>query len=48
MYLKLGFDFEGVLTDEYCVGSSEAGRARFYDMVRMAILRRETREEGHA
>jgi RimJ/RimL family protein N-acetyltransferase len=31
MYLKIGFDFEGVLKDEYCVGD------RFYDMVRMAI-----------
>jgi RimJ/RimL family protein N-acetyltransferase len=31
MYLKTGFDFEGVLKDEYCVGG------RFYDMVRMAI-----------
>jgi diamine N-acetyltransferase len=32
MYLKLGFDFEGVLQDEYFV------RDRFYDMVRMSIL----------
>ena len=32
MYLKLGFDFEGVLRDEYCVNE------RFYDMVRMSIL----------
>jgi RimJ/RimL family protein N-acetyltransferase len=30
MYLKLGFDFEGVLPDEYCVGG------KFYDMVRMS------------
>ena len=33
MYLKLGFDFEGVLQDEYCVAG------RFFDMVRMSILR---------
>jgi diamine N-acetyltransferase len=33
MYLKLGFDFEGVLRDEYCVSG------RYYDMVRMSILR---------
>jgi diamine N-acetyltransferase len=33
MYLKLGFDFEGVLKDEYCVNG------RYFDMVRMAILR---------
>lgn len=33
MYLKLGFDFEGVLRDEYCVGE------RYFDMVRMSILR---------
>lgn len=33
MYLKLGFDFEGVLRDEYCV------QDRFFDMVRMALLR---------
>ena len=33
MYLKLGFDFEGVLRDEYCVNG------RYYDMVRMSILR---------
>ncbi len=33
MYLKLGFDFEGVLQDEYCVHD------RYHDMVRMAILR---------
>ena len=33
MYLKLGFDFEGVSRDEYCVGG------RWFDMVRMAILR---------
>lgn len=32
MYLRLGFDFEGVLREEYCVGD------RFYDMVRMARL----------
>lgn len=33
MYLKLGFDFEGVLVDEYFV------QGRFHDMVRMAIRR---------
>jgi diamine N-acetyltransferase len=33
MYLKLGFDFEGVLKDEYRVNE------RYFDMVRMAILR---------
>lgn len=32
MYLKLGFDFEGVLQDEYFVGG------RFFDMVRMSLL----------
>lgn len=32
-YLKLGFDFEGVLKDEYCVNG------RYFDMVRMAIIR---------
>jgi diamine N-acetyltransferase len=32
MYLKLGFDFEGVLKDEYCVND------RYFDMVRMSIL----------
>ena len=34
MYLKLGFDFEGVLTDEYCVAD------RYFDMVRMSLVRR--------
>jgi diamine N-acetyltransferase len=33
MYLKLGFDFEGVLKEEYQVNG------RYYDMVRMSILR---------
>jgi diamine N-acetyltransferase len=33
MYLKLGFEFEGVLRDEYRVHD------RYHDMVRMAILR---------
>ena len=33
MYLRLGFDFEGVLKDEYCVNG------QYYDMVRMSILR---------
>lgn len=37
MYLKLGFDFEGVLRDEYCVNG------RFFDMVRMSILRPDRR-----
>jgi RimJ/RimL family protein N-acetyltransferase len=32
MYLRLGFDFEGVLRDEYCVSE------RWFDMVRMARL----------
>lgn len=35
MYLKSGFDFEGVLHDEYYVGG------RYHDMVRMAIVRQE-------
>jgi diamine N-acetyltransferase len=34
MYLKLGFEFEGVLRDEYCVGG------HYFDMVRMGIVRR--------
>jgi RimJ/RimL family protein N-acetyltransferase len=33
MYLKLGFDFEGVLHDEYRVGE------RYFDMVRMGLVR---------
>ena len=33
LYLKLGFEFEGVLRDEYCVGGT------FFDMVRMGALR---------
>ena len=33
MYLQLGFDFEGVLLDEYFVGG------RFHDMVRMSLRR---------
>ena len=36
MYLKLGFDFEGVLLDEYCVSG------RYFDMVRMAKLARKS------
>lgn len=32
MYLRLGFDFEGVLRDEYFV------QGRFFDMVRMSVL----------
>jgi diamine N-acetyltransferase len=36
LYLKLGFDFEGVLQDEYRVAGT------YYDMVRMSILRRTT------
>lgn len=31
LYLKLGFDFEGVLLDEYCVNG------QFFDMVRMGL-----------
>jgi RimJ/RimL family protein N-acetyltransferase len=34
MYVKLGFDFEGVLADEYCVNG------RYFDMVRMGLVRR--------
>jgi len=34
MYLKLGFDFEGVLADEYCVNG------RYFDMVRMGLVRK--------
>jgi diamine N-acetyltransferase len=33
MYLKLGFEFEGVLRDEYCVGGA------YFDMVRMGLVR---------
>ena len=33
MYLKLGFNFEGLLKDEYLVGDT------FYDMVRMGVIR---------
>jgi diamine N-acetyltransferase len=33
MYLEAGFEFEGVLRDEYCVGD------RYFDMVRMGALR---------
>lgn len=33
MYLKLGFDVEGVLCDEYCAAG------RWFDMVRMAMMR---------
>lgn len=33
LYLRLGFEFEGVLRDEYCVAGT------FYDMVRMGALR---------
>jgi RimJ/RimL family protein N-acetyltransferase len=36
MYLRAGFEFEGMLHDEYCVNG------KFFDMVRMAI-RREAR-----
>jgi RimJ/RimL family protein N-acetyltransferase len=34
MYLRAGFEFEGMLHDEYCV------QGKFFDMVRMAILRK--------
>lgn len=33
MYLRAGFEFEGMLRDEYCVAG------RYFDMVRMAIVR---------
>lgn len=33
MYLRAGFEFEGMLRDEYCV------QGKFFDMVRMAIVR---------
>jgi diamine N-acetyltransferase len=36
LYLKLGFNFEGVLIDEYCVGD------QYYDMVRMGLIRPST------
>ena len=40
MYVKLGFDFEGVLKDEYCVAG------RYFDMVRMAIVRKDGSSAG--
>jgi len=36
MYLRAGFEFEGVLKDEYCVNG------RYFDMVRMGIVRPST------
>ncbi len=33
MYLRAGFEFEGVLRDEYCVSG------QYFDMVRMGIVR---------
>jgi len=33
IYLRAGFEFEGVLRDEYCVNGS------FFDMVRMGVVR---------
>jgi diamine N-acetyltransferase len=33
MYLRAGFEFEGVLRDEYCVNG------RYFDMVRMGLVR---------
>lgn len=33
LYLRLGFEFEGVLRDEYCVSG------QYFDMVRMGALR---------
>ncbi len=33
MYLRVGFEFEGTLRDEYCVSD------RYYDMVRMGLVR---------
>jgi RimJ/RimL family protein N-acetyltransferase len=38
MYTRLGFDFEGVLPDEYFV------HGRFHDMVRMSVIEPPTRE----
>jgi RimJ/RimL family protein N-acetyltransferase len=34
MYLRHGFEFEGVLRDEYCVSE------RYFDMVRMGLLKK--------
>lgn len=42
MYLRAGFEFEGVLRDEYCVGG------RFYDMVRMGIVRARSAGESQS
>jgi RimJ/RimL family protein N-acetyltransferase len=40
MYLRAGFEFEGVLRDEYCVPHGEAlDQPRYFDMVRMGIVR---------
>ena len=40
MYLRAGFEFEGMLRDEYCVPTSQGdGRPKFFDMVRMAVVR---------
>jgi RimJ/RimL family protein N-acetyltransferase len=33
MYLRLGFEFEGTLRDEYCVNG------KYFDMVRMGLVR---------
>jgi RimJ/RimL family protein N-acetyltransferase len=37
MYLRAGFEFEGVLRDEYCIQT--ANQTRWFDMVRMGIVR---------
>lgn len=42
MYLRAGFEFEGVLRDEYCVNG------RFYDMVRMGIVRARSAGESQS
>lgn len=40
MYVRLGFEFEGVLTDEYCVAGT------WFDMVRMGLVQRERAAGG--
>jgi diamine N-acetyltransferase len=42
MYLRAGFEFEGVLRDEYCVNG------QFYDMVRMGIVRARSAGESQS
>ena len=41
MYTRLGFDFEGVLRDEYFV------QGAFHDMVRMSVIEPTARNGGH-